>query len=70
MNTTQANRKWNQGYVMPTEPKELHASLRCKDCAHSTRVPNYPNRFHCNLGAPLPPLKVDTGGSCRSATPR
>ena len=26
MNTTQANRKWNQGYVLPTEPKELHAS--------------------------------------------
>ena len=70
MNTTQANRKWNQGYVMPHEPKELHASLRCKDCAHGESSPKYYGSMRCCLNPAQPKLKVSAGGSCRSATPK
>lgn len=70
MSNIQANRKWNQGYMMHHEPQAIAAAVHCKGCAHSIRPPNPAYKLRCGLDKAEDKFTVEAAGTCPKATPR
>lgn len=67
MNTTQANRKWNQGYLMPREPQAIDSLIHCVDCVHVLTSKNPKHKMRCGFDKGENKFEVASAGSCRSA---
>jgi hypothetical protein len=63
----QANRKWNQGYMMPREPQAINSLVHCVDCVHILPTPNQKYKYRCGFDKGENKFEVAAAGSCRYA---